>query len=38
VNIVYLDGHSAGNKPSQLIWGQRYGVLSGTVIPNTGRR
>jgi prepilin-type processing-associated H-X9-DG protein len=33
VNIVYVDGHSAGTKPSQLIWGQFYGVFSGSVIP-----
>lgn len=38
VNIVYVDGHSAGTKPSQLIWGQWYGVFSGTVIPNTSKR
>ena len=39
VNIVYVDGHSAGTKPSQLIWGQWYGVFSGTVIPNSaGKR
>jgi prepilin-type N-terminal cleavage/methylation domain-containing protein/prepilin-type processing-associated H-X9-DG protein len=38
VNIVYVDGHSAGSKPSQLIWGQFYGVFSGTVIPNTSKR
>jgi prepilin-type N-terminal cleavage/methylation domain-containing protein/prepilin-type processing-associated H-X9-DG protein len=28
VNIVFVDGHSAGSKPSQLIWGQWYGVFS----------
>ena len=32
VNSVFVDGHSAGSKPSQLIWGQFYGVFSG----NTG--
>ena len=30
VNIVYVDGHAAGSKPSQLIWGQWYGVFSTT--------
>jgi prepilin-type N-terminal cleavage/methylation domain-containing protein/prepilin-type processing-associated H-X9-DG protein len=38
VNIVYVDGHSAGSKPSQLIWGQWYGVFSGTTIPGTSKR
>jgi hypothetical protein len=38
VNIVYVDGHSAGSKPSQLIWGQFYGVFSGTIIPSTSKR
>ena len=28
VNIVYVDGHAAGSKPSQLIWGQWYGEFS----------
>jgi prepilin-type N-terminal cleavage/methylation domain-containing protein/prepilin-type processing-associated H-X9-DG protein len=31
VNIVYVDGHSAGSKPSQLIWGQFYGAFSGNL-------
>ena len=38
VNIVYVDGHSAGSKPSQLIWGQFYGVFSGSVIPGSSKR
>lgn len=36
VNTVYVDGHSAGVRPSQLVWGQFYGVLSGGSIPNAG--
>ena len=32
VNTVFVDGHSAGTKPSQLIWGQFYNVFSGTTI------
>ena len=35
MNIVYVDGHSARSKGSQLIWGQWYGVFSGTSIPNS---
>ena len=38
VNIVYVDGHSAGSKPSQLIWGQFYGIFDGTVIPGSVKR
>ncbi len=38
VNIVYVDGHSSGSKPSQLIWGQFYGVFSGSIIPNSPKR
>jgi prepilin-type processing-associated H-X9-DG protein len=38
VNIVYVDGHSAGTKPSQLIWGQFYGIFDGTVIPGSVKR
>ena len=38
VNSIFVDGHSAGSKPSQLIWGQFYGVFSGTSIPNSGKR
>jgi prepilin-type processing-associated H-X9-DG protein len=30
VNIVYVDGHAGGSKPSRLIWGQFYAVFSGT--------
>jgi prepilin-type N-terminal cleavage/methylation domain-containing protein/prepilin-type processing-associated H-X9-DG protein len=28
VNVVYVDGHSSGSKPSQLTWGQWYGVFT----------
>jgi len=38
VNIVFVDGHSGGSKPSQLIWGQFYGVFEGNSIPNTGKK
>ncbi len=38
VNIVYVDGHSAGSRPSQLVWGQWYGVFSGTSIPGSNKR
>ena len=38
VNSVFVDGHSAGSKPSQLIWGQFYGIFSGTSIPNRRKR
>ena len=31
VYSVYVDGHSSGSKPSQLIWGQFYGQYEGTV-------
>jgi len=31
VTVVYCDGHSAGTKPSQLIWGQFYGIFSGPI-------
>jgi len=27
VNSIYVDGHSSGSKPSQLIWGQFYNVF-----------
>jgi prepilin-type processing-associated H-X9-DG protein len=30
-NIVYVDGHAAPTLPSSLIWGQFYGVFSGTI-------
>jgi prepilin-type processing-associated H-X9-DG protein len=38
VNTVYVDGHSAGTKPSRMIWGQFYAVFSGGVIPGTSKR
>lgn len=38
VNTVFVDGHSAGTKPSLMIWGQFYGIFSGSSIPNTGKR
>ncbi len=38
VNSVFVDGHSEGSKPSRLIWGQFYGVFSGTTIANSGKR
>jgi len=38
VNIVYVDGHSAGTKPSQLIWGQFYGVFGSSVVPGSSKR
>jgi len=34
VNIVYVDGHSAGSKPSRLVWGQFYGVFEGRIAQN----
>jgi prepilin-type N-terminal cleavage/methylation domain-containing protein/prepilin-type processing-associated H-X9-DG protein len=37
VNSVYVDGHSAGVKPSQLTWGQFYGVFEGA-IPGTNKK
>lgn len=37
VNIVYTDGHSASRKPSQLIWGQWYGVFD-RAIPGGGKK
>jgi len=38
VNSVYVDGHAGGSKPSQLIWGQFYGVFEGAIIPGTNKR
>lgn len=38
MNSVFTDGHAAGNKGSQLIWGQFYNVFSGTTIPGTSKR
>jgi prepilin-type N-terminal cleavage/methylation domain-containing protein/prepilin-type processing-associated H-X9-DG protein len=35
MNILYVDGHAASSKGSQLKWGQWYGVFSGTSIPGT---
>ncbi|MFO1478103.1 MAG: prepilin-type N-terminal cleavage/methylation domain-containing protein [Verrucomicrobiota bacterium] len=39
VNIVYVDGHASPSLPSQLVWGQFYGVFNGGVqlktSPNT---
>jgi prepilin-type N-terminal cleavage/methylation domain-containing protein/prepilin-type processing-associated H-X9-DG protein len=29
VNVIYVDGHSARSRPSQLTWGQFYGKFSG---------
>lgn len=37
VNIVFTDGHSAGMKPSQLIWGQWYGIFD-RPIPNANKK
>ena len=31
VNVIYVDGHAAPSKPSQITWGQFWGVLT----PNT---
>jgi hypothetical protein len=33
-----VDGHSAGTKPSRLIWGQFYAVFYGGVITGTTKR
>ena len=38
MNIVYVDGHSAGSKPSQLIWGQFYGTFDVSSIPGGSKR
>lgn len=38
VNTVFVDGHSAGTKPSQMIWGQFYNVFAGTLIPGSPKR
>ena len=29
VNVIYVDGHAARSRPSQLTWGQFYGKFSG---------
>jgi prepilin-type N-terminal cleavage/methylation domain-containing protein/prepilin-type processing-associated H-X9-DG protein len=31
VNVIYVDGHSARSRPSQLTWAQFYGKFSGTM-------
>lgn len=37
VNVIYVDGHSAASKPSQLTWGQFFGNFnSGVTIPTSG--
>ncbi len=33
VNTVFVDGHSAAVRPSQLVWDQFYGAFTGTMIP-----
>jgi prepilin-type processing-associated H-X9-DG protein len=38
VNVVYVDGHAAASKGSQLVWGQWYGVFSGTSIPGNSKK
>ena len=38
VNSVFVDGHSAGSRPSQLMWGQLYNVFTGTTVPGTAKR
>jgi prepilin-type N-terminal cleavage/methylation domain-containing protein/prepilin-type processing-associated H-X9-DG protein len=38
VNVVYVDGHSAGTKPSQLFWGQFYGIFSGPPTTPDGQK
>ncbi len=38
VNSVFVDGHSAGSRPSQLIWGQFYNLFSGTSIQGSTKR
>jgi prepilin-type N-terminal cleavage/methylation domain-containing protein/prepilin-type processing-associated H-X9-DG protein len=35
VNVVYVDGHSAPSRPSQLTWGQFYGVFAAGVTLKT---
>jgi len=34
VNVTYVDGHAANSQPSQLTWGQFYGVFTGPVGDN----
>jgi prepilin-type N-terminal cleavage/methylation domain-containing protein/prepilin-type processing-associated H-X9-DG protein len=38
VNAVYMDGHAAIGKPSQLKWGQFYAVYSGKVQLGSGKQ
>ncbi len=38
VNTVFVDGHSASARPSQLIWGQFYGIFSGNSIRDSSKR
>ena len=38
VNIVFVDGHAAGSKPSRLIWGQFYASFSGTTVPGGAKK
>ncbi len=38
VNSVFVDGHSAAFRPSQLMWGQFYNVFTGTTVPGTSKR
>jgi len=38
MNVVYVDGHAAASKGSQLLWGQWYGVFSGTTISGTSKK
>jgi prepilin-type processing-associated H-X9-DG protein len=35
VNVVYVDGHCAPSKPSQLTWGQFWGVFTPGVVLKT---
>jgi prepilin-type N-terminal cleavage/methylation domain-containing protein/prepilin-type processing-associated H-X9-DG protein len=38
MNVVYVDGHSAGSKGSQLKWGQWYGVFTAGAIPGSNKK
>ena len=38
VNTVFVDGHSAGTRPSQMIWGQFFGVFSGNATITAGKK
>src|SRR4029079_7990958 len=35
VNVVYVDGHAGASRPSQLTWGQFYGVFTPGVTLKT---